>query len=159
MSDKQVKWQHGQTVMCTFQPRSSFRGRSLRADLLTHLGARLILKTLWRQTDDDPYPGEWALGSLDSRLVFGRTWISSGDVKVRETAHDQGIHTGPDLRPCPTNESCNVVYNSSTSTATFVPRGLPDNVNRICTHVTCLTHSREWWEIQRGRDLSYEEMK
>ena len=72
---------YGAGVECTFTPRENFKGRAMRPGMADHAGKTVRLIALWPMGDDDPYPGEWALGATDRRSeVFGRMWIASGDV-------------------------------------------------------------------------------
>jgi hypothetical protein len=74
----------GQGVKCTFTPRESYKGRPMLPELKAHTGNDVELLALWKMTKSDPYPGEWALGAPDHGEVFGRSWIASGDVTVKE---------------------------------------------------------------------------
>ena len=69
------------SVEVVFAPREQYMGRLMLPGLAKHAGERLTVRLLWLMGDDDPYPGEWALGSADRDSdVLGRTWIASGDV-------------------------------------------------------------------------------
>lgn len=81
----------GQPVKCTFTPRESYKGVSLQDNLWQHIGKQVTLTALWQMGDEDPYPGEWALSAAPlGGLIFGRTWIASGDVTVLPTEADHG---------------------------------------------------------------------
>lgn len=64
--------------------RAEYKGRCMKPGLSEKAGLRLTLNALWLMTDDDPYPGEYALavltplGSMMAQL--GLSWIASGDV-------------------------------------------------------------------------------
>jgi hypothetical protein len=66
---------------CIFSPRETFQGRAMLPGLAAHAGESVRLIALWKMSEDDPYPGEWALGAPDRcSLVLGRAWVASGDV-------------------------------------------------------------------------------
>ena len=68
-------------VEVVFAPRAQYMGRPMIQGLAERAGEVLKVRPLWLMGDDDPYPGEWALGSADRGSdVLGRTWIASGDV-------------------------------------------------------------------------------
>lgn len=80
--DAYMNWeQHRFTpVECVFQPRESYEGRGLMPELAAHAGEVIEVIALWKMDDDDPYPGEWAIGAADRRSdILGRGWIASGD--------------------------------------------------------------------------------
>lgn len=80
---------YGDIVECMLTPRAEYRGRMCRPEFLAAAGERLTLEVLWKQGDDDPYPGEWALGRHGA-LIHGRAWISSGDVRLLDS-HEMPI--------------------------------------------------------------------
>lgn len=87
-----------------YRPRPVYRGRPLNPLVAPFAGRELVVEVAWWMDDDDPYPGEAALGKppedrLSSCDVFGREapagdplrtpgawtlWIASGDVEVLE---------------------------------------------------------------------------
>lgn len=67
-------------VAVTFSPRESYNGQAAMPDLLARAGEALQVVPLWLMDDDDPYPGEWALGAPGGGELLGRSWIASGDV-------------------------------------------------------------------------------
>ncbi len=67
-------------VRVSFWPRASYQGREALAGMLSQTGAQLSVVPLWQMDEDDPYPGEWALGAPDYGELLGRSWIASGDV-------------------------------------------------------------------------------
>jgi hypothetical protein len=79
-----IDWgQHylGKGVDVIFTPRSEDNGNKIREELIKHIGSIVKVKTMWLMNNNDPYPGEWALGSNEyGKDIFGRTWIASGDV-------------------------------------------------------------------------------
>lgn len=82
--EKDMDWgKHkvGEGVECTFTPRTAYKGRPMLQGMEEHAGQTVRLIALWQMDDNDPYPGEWALGAADRRSeIFGRMWIASGDV-------------------------------------------------------------------------------
>lgn len=72
---------YGEGVECTFSPRETYNGNAMLLGIAEHAGEKVRLIALWLMGEDDPYPGEWALGAADRRSeIFGRMWIASGDV-------------------------------------------------------------------------------
>lgn len=67
-------------IKCIFAPREEFDGRALLPELREHIGETVYLVASWQMDDQDKYPGEWALVAKGG-LIFGRTWIASGDFK------------------------------------------------------------------------------
>lgn len=75
---------YGKGVDCTFTPRPEVNGRSMMPEMAQHIGKTVKVVPLWLMDENDPYPGEWALGAADRRSdVFGRGWIASGDMLPR----------------------------------------------------------------------------
>lgn len=73
--------QYGEGVECIFIPRETYEGHETMPGIKEHIGEKVKLKALWLMDETDPYPGEWALGLSDGHsMVFGRTWIASGDI-------------------------------------------------------------------------------
>ena len=73
----------GQHFRVRFTPRPSHDGRELMPDLQEHIGAELLVRSLWQMDDSDPYPGEWAMGNADCHSdLLGRAWIASGDLTI-----------------------------------------------------------------------------
>jgi hypothetical protein len=71
----------GDGVEVTLTPRPVYAGRDLLPVMRENAGARITVVPLWLMDEDDPYPGEWALGSPHGDGdIFGRGWIASGDV-------------------------------------------------------------------------------
>lgn len=85
MSFNWAQYLLGQGKECIFTPRASYAGQEALPEVLQHAGETVTLTALWQMSDEDPYPGEWALSAapLGGR-VFGRTWIASGDVTPTE---------------------------------------------------------------------------
>lgn len=69
-------------IDCTFAPRPVYAGRPCLPEHLAAAGERMTLRVLWLQNGDDPYPGEYALERVEGGWIHGRSWISSGDVRV-----------------------------------------------------------------------------
>lgn len=70
-------------VEVIFTPRAQFAGRPAIQELLAQAGVALRVRALWLMGEDDPYPGEWALGHVDRRSdLLGRAWLASGDVSL-----------------------------------------------------------------------------
>lgn len=76
----------GSGVLCEFRPRREYKGRPAKPGMLDKSGARLVLRAMWLMGNDDPYPGEYALSSVDScgdlMGLIGISWVASGDVVV-----------------------------------------------------------------------------
>jgi len=68
-------------VECIYTPREQYKGRTLLPGHKELTGRRIKLVALWLMDENDPYPGEWALGKVDASAVFNRLWIASGDVR------------------------------------------------------------------------------
>lgn len=71
-------------VLCEFRPRPEYRGKVLKPELADKAGQLILLSKLWLMDEDDPYPGEYALGSAFGSLglmreMFGVAWLASGD--------------------------------------------------------------------------------
>lgn len=68
---------------CLIDIRPTFNGRPARPSALALNGKTMTLEALWIGDDDDPYPGEWAMGlPFDPASVDSPNWLASGDVKV-----------------------------------------------------------------------------
>lgn len=82
--------QFGQAVRCRITTRTEFNGRQAKPEALAIDGQVLELTPLWLMDEDDPYPGEWALGEPGMLAVNGKLqsagigWIASGDVTPEE---------------------------------------------------------------------------
>jgi hypothetical protein len=77
---KQIAFEH-KTIKVRFTPRPQYKDRAALDGILQHSGQIIEVTPLWLQDDEDPYPGEWALGSPKvSESLFDRVWIASGDV-------------------------------------------------------------------------------
>ena len=72
---------------CKIKSRPEFKGRKIRDDLDRLDRMEFNLFAMWLQDNEDPYPGEFAMGETgtnalsiasDNKLV----WISSGDVEI-----------------------------------------------------------------------------
>lgn len=80
----------GQSVRCRITTRPEFNGRQAKPEALAIDGQVLELTPLWLMDEDDPYPGEWALGEPGMLAVNGKLqsagigWIASGDVTPEE---------------------------------------------------------------------------
>jgi hypothetical protein len=84
----------GRAVRVLFAPRVQHNGNALLPGMQAFAGEALDLTPLWLQDDDDPYPGEWALGTADHGFVLGRAWISSGDVCEPPNMEFSGVPAG-----------------------------------------------------------------
>jgi len=67
--------------------RETFEGRELEQHTALLNDKIVRLGTLWTQDDNDPYPGESALGPVDliGQMLFhvaNITWLSSGDTET-----------------------------------------------------------------------------
>lgn len=77
-------------VLCMVAIRKEYKGRQIRPEALAIDGQVLELTPLWLMDEDDPYPGEWALGEPGMLAVNGKLqsagigWIASGDVTPEE---------------------------------------------------------------------------
>ncbi len=72
-------------VRVRFTPRPfSPDGDELKPGLGEHIGKELLVVAYWYMGDDDPYPGEWALGTphLLAEVLPEVSWVASGDVTV-----------------------------------------------------------------------------
>ena len=67
-------------VLCEFRPRRKYKERDPKRGMLKKAGTHLTLTAMWKMDDDDPYPGEYALGAPGLLDVLGVVWIASGDV-------------------------------------------------------------------------------
>ena len=80
---------------CRIEMRTEFCGNKQKPGMSVLEGREVDLQALWRMGDDDPYPGEWAMGKTgyisfeDDPLRYGDdqdedflTWIASGDVAI-----------------------------------------------------------------------------
>ena len=68
-------------VACVIRIRSSHQGRPMREDMTPLNGQVIELVALWFMGEQDPYPGEWALGSASGgQELAPANWIASGDV-------------------------------------------------------------------------------
>lgn len=104
-----VDWEahrYGEGVLCEFRPRAEYRGCELKPGLAEKAGTRLVLRTMWLMDEDDSYPGEYALSSVDSCggqiKPLGLDWVASGDVvPVRAAASGCDASSAPSssLRP------------------------------------------------------------
>lgn len=89
-------------VRVVFRPRLTYtrQGRppdELRFDVRQHIGQVLDVCALWKMGDDDPYPGEWALGAPPSNrgdVLPGILWIASGDVVLWQPESAVPVATG-----------------------------------------------------------------
>jgi hypothetical protein len=79
--------------LCTVEPRPSFKGAILKDEAKRMAGKCFILQAYWLQDENDPYPGEWALGDnheLGRYEDFDLAWISSGDVRIVRLVDSNG---------------------------------------------------------------------
>ncbi|KFB68901.1 hypothetical protein [Candidatus Accumulibacter vicinus] len=53
-------------VLCEFRPRAEYKGRPIKPWIAKKAGARFVLRTMWLMGEDDSYPGEYALSTVDS---------------------------------------------------------------------------------------------
>jgi len=86
---KAVDWEqhrYGGGVLCEFRPRAEYQGRHAKPGMLEKAGMRFVLHTMWLMDEDDSYPGEYALSTVDSCRglmdALGVAWVASGDVVV-----------------------------------------------------------------------------
>ena len=86
---KSIDWEqhlYGRGVLCEFRPRNEFNGRPIKRGLAEKVGLRFMLCAQWAMSEDDGYPGEYALStSPTSHAMFdalGIGWVASGDVFV-----------------------------------------------------------------------------
>lgn len=75
-----------QPVRCRITIRPYFDGRPAKPEAMALDGLTIELTPMWYMDENDPYPGEWALGEPGMRAVDGKLrsagvgWIASGDV-------------------------------------------------------------------------------
>lgn len=69
---------------CLVDIRPAYKGRPARPSALALNGKTLVVEALWLGGDDDPYPGEWAMGLPHELGAAGDSpvWLASGDVKI-----------------------------------------------------------------------------
>lgn len=83
-----TEWDYFSVRSVTFRPRPTYDGREMKPGMKELEGRELTVKTLWQMGEDDPYPGEWALGAADRGAVFPEMpdvlWIASGDVEAKQ---------------------------------------------------------------------------
>jgi hypothetical protein len=81
-------------VLCVFSPRATYMGRAIKPKMLEKAGMQIVLRKLWYMDKNDPYPGEYALSTVDSCRTLmeklGVAWVASGDVTV--VSYKDGIH-------------------------------------------------------------------
>lgn len=92
-----VDWEqhrYSDGVLCEFRPRAEYQGRATKPGMLEKAGTRFVLRTMWQMDADDPYPGEYALSTVDScgglMGTLGIAWVASGDVVVLPNAQFTG---------------------------------------------------------------------
>jgi hypothetical protein len=92
-----VDWEqhrYSEGVLCEFRPRAEYNGRATKPGMTEKAGTRYVLRTMWLMDEDDPYPGEYALSTVDScgglMETLGIAWVASGDVVVLPNAEAQG---------------------------------------------------------------------
>jgi hypothetical protein len=79
--------------------RTTYNGSAVKSSCLNLQGKKFFLEVLWKMNDDDPYPGEYALGDAQASVTVGKNtlfkeariaWIASGDVKIlRQLTRDE----------------------------------------------------------------------
>jgi hypothetical protein len=73
-------------VLCEFRPRAEYKDRATKPGMAEKAGTRFVLRTMWLMDEDDSYPGEYALSTVDScgglMETLGIAWVASGDVVV-----------------------------------------------------------------------------
>ena len=73
---------------CKICHRETYNGRPLKPNVKELDGLELELQAMWLQEDEDPYPGEWAMGIVDDEerrkfmVDYNISWVASGDVVV-----------------------------------------------------------------------------
>lgn len=83
-----IDWEQyrlGKSITCTFQPRSTWNGASVREGIPELVGKQMQLTVCWKMDDADKYPGEYALEGADEETIamlktIPITWVASGDV-------------------------------------------------------------------------------
>lgn len=83
-----IDWEQyrlGNSITCTFKPRSTWNGASVREGIQALVGKQMQLTVCWKMDNDDKYPGEYALEGADeeTRVMLETipiTWVASGDV-------------------------------------------------------------------------------
>jgi hypothetical protein len=70
--------------------RTEYNGRLIKYHLKDQNGIELIVMAIWLQDERDPYPGEWAMATMNDGR-FGEflrkhnvRWVSSGDLEIIE---------------------------------------------------------------------------
>lgn len=71
-------------VMCRITVRHEYNGCPAKPEAAALNGQVMKLAALWLMDDEDPYPGEWALGTSGLLKSSGIGWIASGDVQPIE---------------------------------------------------------------------------
>lgn len=74
-------------LRCRVKIRPDYNGRKPKPGAFAVDGEEHIFEVMWRQGDDDPYPGEYAMAPADDdvrRRYYGNDvgWISSGDLEI-----------------------------------------------------------------------------
>ncbi len=71
---------------CRLAIRSEYEGNPIKPECVDHNGKEVVLSASWLMDEDDKYPGEWAMTSVefDDPLLkeMGIGWIASGDLEV-----------------------------------------------------------------------------
>ena len=90
MSDFDWEAHRIRPVTCVIRQRPTYNGRPIKPSALKLEGMTVPLVLFWYMGEDDPYPGEFALGNPHGedndilRDVGQIGWIASGDVEVLE---------------------------------------------------------------------------
>lgn len=67
-------------------PRETYKGRPQKPGMSALAGREMVLSAMWLMDENDPYPGEWALGDTgktrELESAAGIPWVASGDVEI-----------------------------------------------------------------------------
>jgi hypothetical protein len=77
---------HLKKVRVRFKPRLKLEYKILKPGVKELDGTVLEVVPSWLMSEEDPYPGEWALISTNSikSVILDIHWIASGDVEFIE---------------------------------------------------------------------------
>jgi len=80
-----IEWYkyHLKKVKVVFKPRVHFEYKILKPGVRELDGTVLEVVPSWLMSEEDPYPGEWALVSANPMkpVILDIHWIASGDVE------------------------------------------------------------------------------